>query len=55
MKQLKQALPTHQDLDAIGLEVDAGEERHQHGGSGQAPWLEALRQSGDHAGSSASG
>ena len=31
MKQLDQAPPTHFDLDAIGLEVHAGNERHQHG------------------------
>ena len=31
MKQLNQAPPTHFDLDVIRLEVDADEERHQHG------------------------
>jgi len=31
MKQLDQAPPMHFDLDAIGLEVDAGNQRHQHG------------------------
>ena len=31
MKQLNQTPSTHFDLDAIRLEVDAVEERHQHG------------------------
>jgi hypothetical protein len=30
MKQFNQAQPTHFDLDAIGLEVDAADECHQH-------------------------
>ena len=31
MKQLNQTPPTHCDLDAIRLDVDPGEKRHQHG------------------------